>query len=89
MKHFLIREDQMEKQAQFTNKKLLFDKNIDFPEFPGVYKFFNIKNEIIYIGKAKNLRNRVKSYLNIRLKNLEMSDCFLSTTGIASFFHPN
>ena len=56
----------MEKQAQFTNKKLLFDKNIDFPEFPGVYKFFNIKNEIIYIGKAKNLRNRVKSYLNIR-----------------------
>ena len=56
----------MEKQAQFTNKKLLFDKNIDLPEFPGVYKFFNIKNEIIYIGKAKNLRNRVKSYLNIR-----------------------
>tara|TARA_B100000963_G_C22615195_1_gene666976 strand:- start:488 stop:2305 length:1818 start_codon:yes stop_codon:yes gene_type:complete len=56
----------MEKQAQFTNKKLLFDKNTDLPEFPGVYKFFNVKNEIIYIGKAKNIRNRVKSYLNIR-----------------------
>ena len=65
-KHFLIKEDQMEKQAQFTNKKLLFDKNTDLPEFPGVYKFFNVKNEIIYIGKAKNIRNRVKSYLNIR-----------------------
>jgi excinuclease ABC subunit C len=55
----------MEK-ARFTSKKLLFDKSIDFPEFPGVYKFFNSKHEIIYIGKAKNIKNRVKSYLNIR-----------------------
>ena len=55
----------MEK-ARFTNKKLLFDKSIDFPELPGVYKFFNSKHEIIYIGKAKNIKNRVKSYLNIR-----------------------
>ena len=65
-KHFLIKEDQMEKQAQFTNKKILFDKNVDFPELPGVYKFFNSKHEIIYIGKAKNIKNRVKSYLNVR-----------------------
>jgi len=56
----------MEKQARFTNKKLLFDKSIDFPELPGVYKFFNSKHEILYIGKAKNIKNRVKSYLNVR-----------------------
>ena len=56
----------MEKQAQFTNKKILFDKNVDFPELPGVYKFFNSKLEIIYIGKAKNIKNRVKNYLNVR-----------------------
>ena len=56
----------MEKQAQFTNKKILFDKNIDFPELPGVYKFFNSEHEIIYIGKAKNIKNRVKSYLSVR-----------------------
>ena len=56
----------MEKQAQFTNKKILFKKNVDFPELPGVYKFFNSEHEIIYIGKAKNIKNRVKSYLNVR-----------------------
>ncbi len=56
----------MEKQARFTNKKLLFNKSIDFPELPGVYKFFNSKNEILYIGKAKNIKNRVKSYLSVR-----------------------
>ena len=61
-----MKEDQMAKQAQFTNKKILFKKNVDFPESPGVYKFFNSEHEIIYIGKAKNLKNRVKSYLNVR-----------------------
>ena len=56
----------MAKQAQFTNKKILLDKSVDFPELPGVYKFFNSEHEIIYIGKAKNINKRVKSYLNIR-----------------------
>ena len=35
-------------------------KNI--PTSPGVYRFTNENKEIIYIGKAKNLRSRVRSY---------------------------
>ena len=34
------------------------------PGKPGVYQFFNSDGTIIYIGKAKNLRNRVSSYFN-------------------------
>lgn len=34
------------------------------PQSPGVYQFFNASNEIIYVGKAKNLKNRVSSYFN-------------------------
>jgi excinuclease ABC subunit C len=34
------------------------------PKDPGVYQFFNKKNEIIYIGKAKNLHSRVSSYFS-------------------------
>lgn len=34
------------------------------PDNPGVYQFFNNKNEIIYVGKAKNLRKRISSYFN-------------------------
>ncbi len=37
-------------------------KNI--PHKPGVYQFWNEQNELIYIGKAKDLRNRVTSYFN-------------------------
>jgi len=32
------------------------------PKKPGVYQFINDKGEIIYIGKAKDLRVRVRSY---------------------------
>ena len=32
------------------------------PSSPGVYRFLNSRREIIYIGKAKNLRARVKQY---------------------------
>ncbi|MHA8061206.1 excinuclease ABC subunit UvrC [Aquirufa beregesia] len=32
------------------------------PEEPGVYRYFDVHNTIIYIGKAKNLKNRISSY---------------------------
>lgn len=34
------------------------------PLKPGVYKFYDKNKKILYIGKALNLRNRVKSYFN-------------------------
>ncbi|RZA04067.1 MAG: excinuclease ABC subunit C [Sphingobacteriaceae bacterium] len=37
-------------------------KNI--PHKPGVYQYWDEANELIYIGKAKDLRNRVNSYFN-------------------------
>ncbi len=32
------------------------------PNQPGIYKYFDAKNDLIYVGKAKNLRKRVSSY---------------------------
>lgn len=32
------------------------------PDSPGVYRFYNSANELIYIGKAKSLKKRVNSY---------------------------
>lgn len=47
----------------------MLNKNLEtklnnLPASPGVYQFLNEKKKVIYIGKAKNLRNRVKSYFH-------------------------
>jgi excinuclease ABC subunit C len=34
----------------------------DLPKKPGVYRFYNQIGDLLYIGKAKNLKNRVGSY---------------------------
>ncbi|WP_439487726.1 excinuclease ABC subunit UvrC [Algoriphagus sp.] len=34
------------------------------PDHPGVYKYFNEEDELIYVGKAKSLKKRVGSYFN-------------------------
>ena len=47
-------------KAEMTSIKQNQIKQI--PTKPGVYFFKDVDNEIIYIGKAKNLRNRVRSY---------------------------
>jgi excinuclease ABC subunit C len=32
------------------------------PDHPGVYRFYNSRDELIYVGKAKNIKKRVSSY---------------------------
>lgn len=34
----------------------------NIPDEPGVYRFFNEKDEVIYVGKARSLKNRINSY---------------------------
>jgi excinuclease ABC subunit C len=41
---------------------MLSDKIKNLPNEPGCYLFQNKKKEVIYVGKAKNLKNRIKSY---------------------------
>lgn len=46
----------------------LKEKLENLPSLPGIYQFFNDKTKVIYVGKAKNLKNRVRSYFH---KNID------------------
>ena len=45
-----------------TSKETLIDFLKDLPKEPGIYKFLDEKKIPLYIGKAKNVKNRVPSY---------------------------
>jgi excinuclease ABC subunit C len=39
----------------------------NIPEHPGVYRFYNKQDKVIYVGKAKNLKNRLSNYFQTNL----------------------
>ncbi len=39
----------------------------EIPEDPGVYRFYNKNDKVIYVGKAKNLKNRLSTYFGSNL----------------------
>ena len=45
-------------------KKVIKDKIPHIPKNPGIYKMISSTGEILYIGKAKNIPNRLKSYVS-------------------------
>lgn len=67
--------DSISEVLKFQNKKIYNEDNVspvlknikmtlkDFPKSPGVYFMKSRNGEILYIGKAKNLRERLSTYL--------------------------
>ncbi|MDO8548619.1 MAG: exonuclease domain-containing protein, partial [Ignavibacteria bacterium] len=51
-----------EKETKIRISKHLKEDVYSLPEAPGVYYFLNSKGRVIYIGKAKSLSKRVRSY---------------------------
>jgi len=69
---------------RLSNKKINYLNLL--PKEPGIYKFLDSDKKIIYIGKAKNLRKRVKSYFSKskaqsrKLMRLRSESVFLEIT---------
>ena len=60
------------------------------PDQPGVYLFYNKEKDIIYVGKAKNLKKRVSSYFsqskqtNVKTRRMVNEICAISFTMVNS-----
>ncbi|MBQ8634845.1 excinuclease ABC subunit C [bacterium] len=71
----------------------------NMPKLPGCYQYFDINNELIYIGKAKNLYNRVNSYfvgdkkdspkLQVMVPQIERVECIVVNSEIEALILEN
>jgi|LSQX01.1.fsa_nt_gb DNA polymerase-3 subunit epsilon len=69
---YLIRDTKISK----LHSKLDPSKIEDIPDQPGIYYFYNEEGDLIYIGKSRNLQQRIESHLsnNSTRKAMEMRD---------------
>ena len=81
----------MKFQERVENLKV---KIADFPQNPGVYLMKNQQEKVIYVGKAKKLRNRVRSYFaknhenaktGLLVRNIHSIDYVLTDTEAEAF----
>lgn len=52
------------------------------PEGAGVYRMLNAKSEVLYVGKAKNIKKRVTSYTHITKLSLRIQRMVVATTSL-------
>lgn len=60
----------------------LKEKVADFPTVPGVYLWKNAKDKVVYVGKAKSLRARVRSYFNASDQSLKTKYLMMNVAGV-------
>jgi len=56
------RKEEMNNSLEL-GKKIIKEKIPLIPKNPGIYRMISVSGEILYIGKAKNIPNRLKSYV--------------------------
>jgi DNA polymerase-3 subunit epsilon len=84
------KENHIEKSLQRNSKEQHLPPNVakkDFdklPSTPGVYYFHNEKGKIIYVGKARNIRNRVSSHFSGDMQGRQKQN-FIKHTHAISF----
>lgn len=71
----------------------------NMPKLPGCYQYFDSNGEIIYVGKAKNLYNRVNSYfmgdksdnakLSVMVPKIEKIECIVVNSEIEALILEN
>lgn len=70
--------------------KPVFQINLsEISQKPGVYMFMDAKGRVIYVGKAKNLRNRLSSYFNAGVKTIKTEKMLTHASSVKTIVTEN
>ena len=78
----------MENTPESLMKSLHEGRNVirryasDMPDTPGVYRMLDASGAVLYVGKAKNLRNRVVTYVNVAALNTRIQKMISQTASM-------
>ena len=70
-------------KEQYLPQHLPVEELDQLPSVPGVYYFFNAAGKTIYVGKARNIRKRVKSHFSNNKTNRQKQDFLRDTHHIS------
>jgi len=76
------RDDHIEKALKRNSfeatlpPNLIKDQFMNLPEKTGVYYFFDQKGKVIYVGKAKNIKNRIKGHFSAGSETSQKQNLF-------------
>lgn len=61
---------------------ILESKLKNLPDSPGIYQFLNENGKVIYVGKAKNLKNRVRTYFQNNIPSVKTQTLIVKTANL-------
>ena len=67
-------DELIEEKSNWLSHQVLMSSRLRTFEKPGVYYFYNGNDEVIYIGKSKNIKTRVRSHFRPDMKRKRYSN---------------
>lgn len=75
-------ETQQAKDAPLKGPELIRSYVRTLPGTPGVYRMLDTRGEVLYVGKALNLKNRVSSYTRLHGHSNRIANMIIATAGM-------